>query len=82
MKEIIIGGIYEHYKGKRYRVLHIARHSETLEEMVVYQGLYTSDEFGDQPIWVRPRGMFQEMVMVEGEERPRFALVDTSSSMK
>ncbi|MCC6643671.1 DUF1653 domain-containing protein, partial [Candidatus Peregrinibacteria bacterium] len=42
-------GIYRHYKGKNYRVIGVAKHSETMELMVVYQGLYNSEEFGDQP---------------------------------
>ena len=64
---IVIGGKYEHYKGKPYRVLAVARHSETLEEMVVYQQLY-----GEEGIWVRPLDMFLETVEVEGRTVPRF----------
>ena len=52
---VVIGGKYEHYKGKPYRVLAIAKHSETLEEMVVYQALY-----GEMGIWVRPAAMWNE----------------------
>lgn len=58
-------GIYEHFKGKRYRLLYIARHSETLEELVVYQQLY-----GTGDIWVRPLTMFLEAV--NGVPRFRF----------
>lgn len=58
-------GLYEHFKGKRYRVLHIARHSETLEELVVYQQLY-----GTGDVWVRPLAMFIETV--GGTPRFRF----------
>lgn len=65
-------GLYEHYKGKHYRVIGTARHSETLEEMVVYQAQYVSEEFGAHPIWVRPKSMFLENVMVDGKEVPRF----------
>lgn len=60
-------GIYEHYKGNRYRVLAVARHSETLEPLVVYQALY-----GDHSYWVRPLAMFTEDVEVSGQRRPRF----------
>ncbi|SES63934.1 DUF1653 domain-containing protein [Anaerobranca gottschalkii] len=67
---IIIGGRYRHYKGNEYKVLHIAKHSETLEEMVVYQCLY-----GDFSLWVRPRKMFEELVEVEGKVIPRFSLI-------
>lgn len=63
-------GIYEHYKGGRYEVLHLARHSETEEQLVVYRALY-----GEYGIWVRPLAMFTETVEVEGERRPRFAAV-------
>jgi len=58
-------GIYEHFKGMRYRVLYIARHSETLEELVVYQQLY-----GTGDVWVRPLPMFVEIV--NGVSRFRF----------
>lgn len=62
-------GIYRHYKGQRYRVLGTARHSETLEPLVVYQALY--GEFG---LWMRPAAMFCETVVLEGEPIARFAL--------
>ena len=68
MQPLKIGGLYRHYKGKFYRVLAQATHSETMEQMVVYQALY-----GEQGIWVRPLKMFLEDVMVEGETKPRFA---------
>lgn len=60
-------GEYEHYKGNRYEVLGVARHSETLEELVVYRARY-----GDFALWVRPIAMFLEAVVVNGEQRPRF----------
>jgi hypothetical protein len=63
-------GRYRHYKGKEYRVLGVARHSETLEELVVYQLLY-----GDFGWWVRPKQMFLETVTIEGRTMPRFAFV-------
>ncbi|PJI50151.1 MAG: TonB box-like protein [Pseudomonas sp.] len=63
-------GLYRHYKGQEYRVLAVARHSETEEELVIYQALY--GEFG---LWVRPLSMFIEAVEVNGERVPRFALV-------
>lgn len=59
---------YRHYKGKEYTVLGTARHSETLEELVVYR-----QEYGDQGLWVRPKSMFSETVKVEGKEVARFA---------
>ncbi len=68
-------GIYRHYKGQRYRVLGTARHSETLEPLVVYQALY--GEFG---LWVRPAAMFCETVVLEGESIARFALESHEST--
>lgn len=63
-----IGGKYRHYKGNLYEVIGVARHSETLEEMVVYRALY-----GEGGLWVRPMGMFLENVTVDGKTVPRFA---------
>ena len=57
MKKDIKLGRYRHFKGKEYEVLHIARHSETLEDMVVYRALY-----GEKGIWVRPASMWDEPV--------------------
>ena len=68
---VVIGGKYEHYKGKPYRVLAVARHSETLEEMVVYKALY-----GDGGVWVRPASMWEEEVEVGSQRVPRFAPVE------
>lgn len=65
-------GLYQHYKGKQYEVIGIARHSETLEEMVVYRALYDTPDFGYAALWVRPRAMFEEMVEVNGKMVPRF----------
>jgi hypothetical protein len=62
-------GLYRHYKGQPYRVLGTARHSETMEPLVVYQALY-----GEYGLWVRPAAMFCENVQVEGRTVPRFAL--------
>lgn len=53
MKEVIIGGIYRHFKGKMYKVLNVATHSETEETMVVYMKLYD-----DYTVWVRPLELF------------------------
>lgn len=68
-------GKYRHYKGKLYEVIGVGRHSETLEEMVVYRGLYNSNKFGNRPLWVRPLKMFSETVIVDGEKVPRFVLI-------
>ncbi|MCD4756191.1 DUF1653 domain-containing protein [bacterium] len=74
MKGIRLGK-YEHYKGKQYEVIALARHSETLEELVVYKALYKSEEFGNNAVWARPRSMFLETVNIEGKEVPRFRFV-------
>lgn len=67
-------GKYEHYKGHRYRVLFLAKHSETLEDMVVYEALYEND-LGK--IWVRPLTMFLEEAEVNGIMVPRFKYIDS-----
>ncbi|ACO77662.1 hypothetical protein AvCA_14460 [Azotobacter vinelandii CA] len=63
-------GLYRHYKGAEYRVLGVVRHSESEEELVLYQALY-----GDFGLWVRPLAMFAESVEVDGRRMPRFALI-------
>jgi len=70
-QRLVVGGRYQHYKGDVYQVLNIARHSETLEELVVYvhNGL----------VWVRPVGMFCEDVLINGVVQPRFQLVQASA---
>ena len=65
-------GEYEHFKGKRYRVLSVARHSETLEEFVVYEPLYDNKV---TKFWVRPLKMFLEKVELKGKRVPRFRRV-------
>ena len=63
----ISSGRYRHFKGNEYVVLGVARHSETLEDMVVYR-----QEYGDHGLWVRPKKMFLESVPHNGQEVPRF----------
>ncbi|MCL2827758.1 MAG: DUF1653 domain-containing protein [Oscillospiraceae bacterium] len=63
-------GKYTHFKGGAYEVIATAKHSETLEEMVVYQALY-----GDGGIWVRPAVMWDEIVEYEGRRVKRFSYV-------
>ena len=69
-KSLIAGSLYEHYKGNRYKIIAVARHSETLEELVVYQALY-----GDYGVWVRPLAMFLEEILIDGRLQPRFKLL-------
>lgn len=64
-------GKYRHYKGKEYEVIGIAKHSETLEEVVVYRALY-----GEGQIWVRPLHMFLEKVEVDGKKVLRFSPIE------
>ncbi|MFA9438301.1 DUF1653 domain-containing protein [Uliginosibacterium sp. sgz301328] len=63
-------GRYRHYKGGEYEVVSVARHSETLEPMVVYRPLYN-----DSGWWVRPWAMFVEEIEVQGQRQPRFARI-------
>ena len=71
-----IPGKYRHYKGKLYQVMGVARHSETLEELVVYKALYESEEFGKNALWVRPKAMFFENVSLDGKGVARFEYVN------
>lgn len=71
MTEIKLGK-YRHYKGKEYRVLGVAKHSEDLEELVVYEALYDNEE---SKLWVRPKSMFLEDVDIDGKEVKRFEYI-------
>ena len=62
-------GIYRHYKGNLYEVIDIAKHSETLEELVLYKALYENLE---SKLWVRPKKMFFEVININGKEISRF----------
>lgn len=68
----ILPGRYRHYKGNEYTVIGVARHSETLEELVVYR-----PEYGAHGLWVRPMAMFAEMVTVDGQQVPRFQSLES-----
>jgi cyclomaltodextrinase len=68
-------GKYRHYKNKEYEVLGVAKHSETLEELVVYKALYKGD-FPEGQLWVRPKSMFLETVEVDGKVVPRFEFIE------
>lgn len=62
-------GVYEHYKGKKYNVIGVAKHSETLEDLVIYEALYDNKT---SKLWARPISMFNEEVEVGGKKIPRF----------
>jgi hypothetical protein len=64
-------GIYEHYKGKQYQVIGIGKHTETLEEFVIYKPLYDLKKNQDV-LWIRPKKMFLEKVSLEGKLIQRF----------
>ena len=63
-------GKYRHFKGNEYEVTGIAKHSETLEEMVIYKALY-----GDGGYWVRPASMWDETVEFNGQKIKRFTYI-------
>lgn len=64
-------GIYRHYKGYLYEVIDVAKHTETLQDMVVYKSLY-----GNFEMWVRPFTMFFEDVEINGKMQKRFEFID------
>lgn len=64
-------GKYRHYKGNLYEVMGVAKHSENEEEFVVYKALY-----GNYDLWIRPKAMFLESVLINGNEVARFEYVD------
>ncbi len=66
-------GIYQHFKGQRYQVYNLARHSETREWLVIYKALY-----GDYGIWARPLEMFDETIVRDGKRLKRFEYVAES----
>lgn len=67
-------GRYQHFKGNFYQVLHVAKHSETEELLVVYQ-----PEYGERDIWVRPLNMFDETIERDGKTFKRFSKVEDST---
>ena len=75
MENEIKTGRYRHFKGNEYKVLFVAKHSETLEPMVVYQALY-----GECGIWVRPASMWNEEVEHDGAVVKRFSYIGDSSA--
>lgn len=70
--DIVLGGLYRHYKGKNYIVHELVRHSETMEWLVMYECLYENEA---AKLWVRPLSMFMETVTIDGKTIPRFAYI-------
>ena len=70
-----MGPYYKHFKGNIYKVIHIAKHSETLEDMVVYQAMY-----GEKGIWVRPKAMFDEVIERDGKTFRRFKEISSEEA--
>lgn len=66
---VLPGAIYQHYKGQKYKVIGIGKHSETLEDVVLYEALY-DNSLGR--LWCRPLPMWSEEVEVDGQKMPRF----------
>ena len=75
MEEIKLGK-YQHYKEKSYEIICIAKHSESLEDLVIYRALYDDKEFGLNAIWARPKSMFMEKVNFNGQYIPRFKYIE------
>jgi len=75
-------GIYKHYKGNFYKVIGVGRHSETLEEYVIYSALYESKVFGEGALWIRPKKMFTEDVFVNEKVTPRFEYIGEAETLK
>ena len=72
IKNNIKNGIYQHYKGNKYEVIGVAKHSETLEDLVVYRALYDNQV---SKLWVRPLKMFTETIENDGKEIERFKYI-------
>jgi len=75
MQEVRLGK-YRHFKGGLYEVIGTARHSETLEKLVVYKNLYDHPKYGRGSIWVRPKEIFLEQVEVDSKKVPRFKFIE------
>ena len=75
MEKLVTGSIYRHYKGHLCKLLNLGKLEEDLEEVVIYQELDDSKEYGNNAIWVRRKSIFLEEVDVNGEKVPRFKYI-------
>jgi len=71
--QLKIGGVYKHFKGNKYKLIAAAKHSETLEEYVVYEALYENLE---GKIWIRPKEMFEKIIERDGKRIRRFEFLE------
>jgi len=72
---IIKPGKYKHYKNNFYEVIATVRHSETLEELILYKALYKLKNFPDDQLWVRPKKIFTENLTIDGKQVPCFKFI-------
>jgi len=70
-------GLYQHFKGNYYRVFQVATHSESEEQLVIYQALY-----GERGFWARPLAMFTEIIERDGKRQARFAYCEDQSAVE
>lgn len=78
----IVQGVYRHYKGSYYETIHIGRHTETQELMMVYRQLYATPEYPIGYVWIRPLVMWNSDVEWQGKTVPRFELVPNDDLSK
>ena len=71
-KALIPFGTYQHYKGGKYNVIGIAKHSESLEDLVIYEALYDNKV---SKLWARPLAMFNDKIVIKGKQIERFKFI-------
>ncbi len=69
-------GIYQHFKGKKYQVIGLAKHSETMEDLVVYKPLFKIEKEFEGLLWIRPKKMFFEKVLIKSKKVSRFRYIN------
>ena len=79
MEKLVVGGTYKHYKGLLCKLIHLGRLEEDLDEVVIYQELNDSKEYGKNPIWVRRKSVFLEEVYFNEEKVPRFKYIEKTT---